>query len=1043
MGFDLDRFVGSVDPDLKCSLCCKVLEEPMSTPCGHVFCAACLLPWAVQHRLCPLQCRPISTRDLHQVLPLKSLIQKLQIRCDHRAEGCPQTVPVQELAAHSQGCDYSPARCGNEGCPEVVRLKDMDAHMRDSCAHRPVGKCPQGCGLLLLHKDVVQDSHCCLEALRAHSGALEQEARTQRLRWGNRERALLAQVAALQSEVQLTALRYQKRFHQYMMHINTITKHMTGQCKGGEHQQLSIALQRESDTLGFNIIGGTLSQEDATPEGIYVSKIVEKGPADGAGGLRLHDRIIEVNGKDLSKATHEEAVEAFRSAKEPIVVQVLRRTPIAKNHGNSQEVQLVDVCTQTDITFEHIMALSKLRPSTPPVPDICPFLLSDSCHSLHPMEHEYYEGTEFLSSLPADADRMDEFEYEEVELCRRNSQEKLGLTLCYRTDDEEDIGIYVSEVGPNTIAARDGRIREGDRILQINGRDVQNREEAVALLSSEDCRNIVLLVARPEIQLDEGWLDDEHNEFLEELKMEMLEEQHNAVIQYKTNEVEQPKKTEEDEGTTDTATTSSNTQEKDSGMGRTDDSVRHDESSEQENLADIQKQASLQDQREIGHTQDTLGSNDIPCDESLVSGEYVDSDGTGAPEEDCDRFRQLLELKCKIRNSGEYDLYYSRSSTIECSMKEQDGVQRELRLLNEELRNIELECQNIMQAHKLQKARNKYSEVWSVKDEGFRSYNISVDTPSGKLADINEHPEKSDKDSSSAYNTAESCRSTPLAMDRSPDHSLQRMVSITNKKNLKSSITASQVISSHSSQGAIVDRDRTCDQDSPSESQEIVPSDQQRPSVQQIPYLSPYHSSQYRHTNIPAHARHYQSYMQLIQQKSAVEYAQSQLSLVSVCKDLQKSVEPKMEWKVKIRSDGTRYITKRPVRDKILKERALKIKEERSGMTTDDDTMSEMKMGKYWSKEERKQHLVRAKEQRRRREFMMRSRLECLKESPQSGSEGKKEINIIELSHKKMMKKRNKKILDNWMTIQELMTHGAKSPEGTKVDNAFLSVTTV
>lgn len=87
--------------------------------------------------------------------------------------------------------------------------------------------------------------------------------------------------------------------------------------------------------------------------------------------------FLKVNGKDLSKATHEEAVEAFRNAKEPIVVQVLRRAPISKAHGSSQDVHLVDACTQTDITFEHIMALAKLRPSTPPVPDICPFLLSD------------------------------------------------------------------------------------------------------------------------------------------------------------------------------------------------------------------------------------------------------------------------------------------------------------------------------------------------------------------------------------------------------------------------------------------------------------------------------------------------------------------------------------------------------------------------------------------------------------------------------------------------------------------------------------------
>ena len=35
--------------------------------------------------------------------------------------------------------------------------------------------------------------------------------------------------------------------------------------------------------------------------------------------------------------------------------------------------------------------------------------------------------------------------------------------------------------------------------LQINGQDVQDREEAMAALSNDECRNIVLLVARPEI----------------------------------------------------------------------------------------------------------------------------------------------------------------------------------------------------------------------------------------------------------------------------------------------------------------------------------------------------------------------------------------------------------------------------------------------------------------------------------------------------------------------------------------------------------------
>lgn len=411
----------------------------------------------------------------------------------------------------------------------------------------------------------------------------------------------------------------------------------------------------------------------------------------------------------------------------------------------------------------------------------------------------------------------------------------------------------------------------------------------------------------------------------------------------------------------------------------------------------------------------------------------------GQDGQDGDRFQQLLELKCQIRNSGEYDLFYSHS-TIECSVGEQDSVQRELRMLNEELRSIELECQNIMQAHNLRKGAR--SPSGGPASPATRKHGSQRgETTKGSLSGL----EKSDKDSSSAYNTAESSRSTPLAMERSPEHSLQRMVSLTNQRNLCPSLAAARSLSPLPACRAAAPGQSS----SPELSQTPQPEEEGGRNFKSCaplnPYFSPSHSSQQRQVNIPAHARHYQSYMHLIQQRSAVEYAQSQLSLLSVCKEPQRPVsEPKMEWKVKIRSDGTRYITKRPVRDKILRERALKIKEERSGgMTTDDDAMSEMKMGRYWSKEERKQHLVRAKEQRKRRELMQRSRLESLRENPQSSSESRREVSIIELSHKKMMKKRNKKILDNWMTIQELMTHGAKAPEGAKVHNAFLSVTTV
>ncbi|KGL72822.1 E3 ubiquitin-protein ligase PDZRN3, partial [Tinamus guttatus] len=661
--------------------------------------------------------------------------------------------------------------------------------------------------------------------------------------------------------------------------------------------------------------------------------------------------------------------------------------------------------------------------------------------SSHPSVHEYYDPNDYMGGIHQEMDR-DELELEEVDLHRVNSQDKLGLTVCYRTDDEDDIGIYVSEIDPNSIAAKDGRLREGDRIIQINGIEVQNREEAVALLTSEDSKNISLLVARPEIQLDEGWMDDDRNDFLDDLHMDMLEEQHHQAMQFTASMLQQ-KKHEEDGGTTDTATILSNQHEKDSGVGRTDDSTRNDESSEQENNADDHTTSSntLGSQKQLTYSHDTLGSGEMQfSNESFISADCTDVDFLGIPVDECERFRELLELKCQVKSANPYNLYY-HNSTLDMSKSDQESVDRELEMLNEELRNIELECLNIVRAHKMQQLKEQYREPWMLHNSGFRNYNTSIDVRRHELSDITELPEKSDKDSSSAYNTGESCRSTPLTLEISPDNSLRRtaegincqsndgvMAHNASQKNLFPSSESHE-----SSAGKCHSSPKDPDLSKQLESKDRKATDGNRsPTHGQKPsssYVPPYHHSPYKHAHIPAHAQHYQSYMQLIQQKSAVEYAQSQMSLVSMCKDLNSNQsEPRMEWKVKVRSDGTRYITKRPVRDRLLRERAIKIKEERSGMTTDDDAISEMKMGRYWSKEER-------------REFMMQSRLDCLKE--QQGAEEKREINIIELSHKKMMKKRNKKIFDNWMTIQELLTHGTKSPDGTRVYNSFLSVTTV
>ncbi|XP_024908478.1 disks large homolog 1 isoform X2 [Cynoglossus semilaevis] len=75
-----------------------------------------------------------------------------------------------------------------------------------------------------------------------------------------------------------------------------------------------IVLQRGSTGLGFNIVGG----EDG--EGIFISFILAGGPADLCGELRKGDRLLSVNGVDLSSATHEQAAAALKNAGQNVTI---------------------------------------------------------------------------------------------------------------------------------------------------------------------------------------------------------------------------------------------------------------------------------------------------------------------------------------------------------------------------------------------------------------------------------------------------------------------------------------------------------------------------------------------------------------------------------------------------------------------------------------------------------------------------------------------------------------------------------------------------
>ncbi|KAJ8039981.1 Tax1-binding protein 3 [Holothuria leucospilota] len=78
-----------------------------------------------------------------------------------------------------------------------------------------------------------------------------------------------------------------------------------------------------SGGLGFSIAGGIDQDSSKNPflrndKGIFVSKIVQQGPAELA-GLKIGDKLLSVNGYDLLLVTHDHAVKLLRKQKDQIL----------------------------------------------------------------------------------------------------------------------------------------------------------------------------------------------------------------------------------------------------------------------------------------------------------------------------------------------------------------------------------------------------------------------------------------------------------------------------------------------------------------------------------------------------------------------------------------------------------------------------------------------------------------------------------------------------------------------------------------------------
>ncbi|XP_075172095.1 protein scribble homolog [Anomaloglossus baeobatrachus] len=226
-----------------------------------------------------------------------------------------------------------------------------------------------------------------------------------------------------------------------------------------EEEELTLTILRQTGGLGISIAGG----KGSTPykgddEGIFISRVAEEGPA-ARSGVRVGDKLLEVNAVDLHNAEHHMAVEALRSSGSSVSMTVLRERMVEPDNP---------------------ITVTPLRPED----------------DYNPREKRVVVPYPDEEEEPPPRSRN-----QRLSACLIRNDKGLGFSIAggvgstpYRVGDT---GIFISRIAEGGAAHRDGTLRVGDQVLSINGVDMTEarHDQAVALLTSTS-PTISLLVER-------------------------------------------------------------------------------------------------------------------------------------------------------------------------------------------------------------------------------------------------------------------------------------------------------------------------------------------------------------------------------------------------------------------------------------------------------------------------------------------------------------------------------------------------------------------
>ncbi|CAG5862322.1 E3 ubiquitin-protein ligase LNX isoform 2-T2 [Menidia menidia] len=465
-----------VDDDLVCHICLQPLIRPLDTPCGHTYCQECLTSFLLESDFCPVCRAALMLQSCRKPsLLVHKLLDKLSVACPF-TDHCTDTLPRGELEDHIK------SRCkgaSHYGLSAERKRRSQEGECTDSTSELTIatlpGDGPASAAVALLTdepglvnpafdasmEDNSQSGSMTSLAARSSSKKIRNfdrsSVRSRSFRRLNRAFSVLRRTKSGTAVSNETSEERDNARNSSVPQEVLALPQLHHLIPDGEVTSIKITRVDPSDPLAISIVGG-----NETPlVRILIQDIYREGIIARDGRLLPGDMILKVNGIDISNVPHCFAVATLKQPCQLLRLTVLREQRHRyRSHGHPH-----------GHVHGHDAAGAHQPHGQPHQP-----LRDDSVH---------------------------------VVLNKSAPDEQLGIKLVRRPEEH---GVYIFHLLEGGLAARDGQLCVGDRVLAINGHDLRyGAPEHAALLiqASEQCVHFIvsrqICLPTPDILQEAPW----------------------------------------------------------------------------------------------------------------------------------------------------------------------------------------------------------------------------------------------------------------------------------------------------------------------------------------------------------------------------------------------------------------------------------------------------------------------------------------------------------------------------------------------------------